>query len=216
MGIQCWFSRFVLPGSSALLEPLVPLNADPSDRLTLSSDVQTKASLPVTESLNTPKIDRSSHNFQATTFKLIVMALSETRLVVLDLPIKQSFNVVYRQLLKSIMFALKWPVLPEQDWVVNEFNWPLSGFKSKSYQTQDALFAVQGFLKHRCSLEKYQQILLFGPMSAQYVCEVESASNYGVFTQSDIQYAYSYSLDQLVQIPQCKAEAWSHLSSLID
>ncbi len=213
MGIQTWFARFILP--HAPMQQVVPDHHASHVQAAPQTRIQTNQ-LHLVDENPVPAIEIPKKLTHIAAFRLIVIELSKTQMAILDFPLIRSFDSKFTALLAAILFALKWNVASSDSWEINQFDWPLPGFDSNN-NSQDAVFAVKGFLKHRCHFDQYQHILLLGPMSIQQVLNLDGSfdDQYGVVMQDGKQYACSYSLDQMRQLASCKMEAWLHLSPMI-
>ena len=153
-------------------------------------------------------------------FRLVVQAVSDECLIVAEMPHSglNQFTRFHQNLLNDILRALKLTVdLPPS---IREFVWPISenrGLMSQLDQDDSAAAdAVCAFLSNQFGLTHHKIVILLGQAAARFVIEPDKNFDELRGIQKGMHpkqiFAVSHGLNELMKLPQLKAEAWQDLA----
>ena len=204
-------------------QPPQPREPVPSSgNLKESSNILDDLGFTVKTEEQAPSKDSTAENSTSTEatvlaepFRLAVVDVSETCLVVSDLPWSglNQFTSIHQRLLSNILKALQLP--SDHEWKQGLFVWPMIPDAS-SVDQKYAHEAVHAYLNNQFGLKRRKTILLFGRSSCSYLWSDEASFEdcRGIQQRDDIRYGITCSLGELLGIPALKAEAWSNLKAL--
>ncbi len=240
MGIKAWFPRFIMPVAkpSSLYEDFQEKSAknepvhqtsetftkhiDTSLVALIDSESDIKKETNVTQQENYIQTETVTPQdlYCAAPFRLGVVSPAEDLLVVTDIPLTKSSGSVLSEsligLLSSILHALRWECSSSAEWEKKAFTWPLIGL-DQNLSEQEASEAVQGFLNNQFGFLRRKRLLFFGRFSVMHgLVNYDNVDQlYGVHRQPNgAVCGCTYGLDQLLKLPDLKAESWVHLSPI--
>ena len=162
-------------------------------------------------------------------FRLIIQVINEDCLVVAEMPHSglDQFTRFHQHLLRDILLSLSiTPDTMTPDSTVQnagEFVWPLPqrrGLLARINQDDlSAAEAVCAFLSNQYGFARRKTVLLLGQAAARFVIDPEKNFDElrGVQqgTHGEQFYAVTHGLNELMKLPQHKAEAWHDIAPLL-
>ena len=157
-------------------------------------------------------------------FRLIVQTVNEDCLVIAEMPHSglDQFTRFHQDLLNDILLALN--ISSESNASASgEFVWPMpkrQGLLAQINQDDhSAAEAVCAFLSNQYGFARRKTVLLLGQAAARFVIDpdkkFEELRGIQQGTFADQYFATTYSLNELMKLPQHKAEAWHDLAPLL-
>ncbi|OED44995.1 hypothetical protein ACH42_06160 [Endozoicomonas sp. (ex Bugula neritina AB1)] len=157
-------------------------------------------------------------------FRLIIQSINEDCLVVAEMPHSglDQFTRFHQDLLNDILFALK--ISPDANTSASgEFVWPLPERRGLmghiNKDDHSAVEAVCAFLSNQYGFARRKTVLLLGQAAARFVIDPDKTFDdlRGVQqgTHGNQYFATTYGLNELMKLPQHKAEAWLDLVPLL-
>lgn len=190
----------------------------------LDEDSKNKRKVPSQQPQQDVEIKPKRGASATSKFRLIVQKVNENCLVVAEMPHSglNQFTRFHQNLLNDMLRALKLPLSVQPS--IREFVWPISDNRGlMGHIDQDdtsAAEAVCGFLSNQFGLAQRKIVLLLGQAAARFV--IEPSKNFDALRgiQQGIHpeqiFAASHGLNELMKVPQLKAEAWRDLAPVLN
>ena len=196
-------------GATQILDSMRPAEQAASTPIQLTPE-------PVKEQTKSPKATISQ-------FRLMVLSSGNDNLVIAEMPYTGLTQLTrfHKRLLRDILKAVNMPI-PNQP--AKEFVWPMEaanrhlGLLGHINQDDNAAFdAVGAFLRNQFGFPHRKKVILLGQAAARFV--IDPAQSFeklrGIQQAADQPlFAVTYSLNELMKIPQLKSEAWQDLKPL--
>lgn len=185
--------------------------------------VTTPAKQPEKQASKAPATVKKDKPAPATSkFRLVTLTPNDECLVIAEMPHSglNQFTRFHMRLLNDILRAIRHTSQP--DLPTSEFVWPLGNAGLIGQMDQDdhaATDAVCAYLSNQFGLARRKLVLLFGPAAARFVIDPERSFEELRGVQpgmhAEQRFAVSHGLNELMKLPNLKAEAWKDLKALL-
>ncbi|RDH45714.1 hypothetical protein [Zooshikella ganghwensis] len=151
------------------------------------------------------------------TFRLAVCTCQDA-LIITDLPYssREGFTKQHQSLLMNILAALNWSVSLKD---INIFSWPFTHQQMIDQHRQIALDALSRYLDCHYDYNNHTNILLLGRDAAEFTLNAdkpfEQLRGKQKVNNDKQRIVVTYSIDELLKIPQYKRETWADLVTLV-
>lgn len=151
------------------------------------------------------------------TFRLAVCTCQDA-LIITDLPYssREGFTKQHQSLLMNILAALNWSVSLKD---INIFSWPFTHQQMIDQHRQIALDALSRYLDCHYDYNNHTNILLLGRDAAEFTLNAdkpfEQLRGKQKANNDKQRIVVTYSIDELLKIPQYKRETWADLVTLV-
>ena len=141
--------------------------------------------------------------------------INEQCLAVADLPWSglNQFTGYHERLLRNILLTLD--IKSAESQRSGMFAWPITPEAAQA-DKRYAKEALQGFLNNQFGLSRRKIVLLFGRTSCHYLWDhsKEFEQCRGYHNRNNTHYALTYSLGEMMSLPDFKADTWHDLAPL--